>query len=84
MNHIYSQRYRDFIAAIRKARKAKKITQVELAAALGKEQSFISRVETCETLLGIVEFADIAALLGLDVVQLITDMSSKRTIKRLK
>lgn len=59
-------RYRLLIEALVAERKRRNLSQEELAARLGRKQHFISRYETGERRLDAIEFADIAASLGLD------------------
>lgn len=47
------------------ARKAKGLTQAELADALGKPQSFVAKYENGERRIDVIEFVDITAALGL-------------------
>ena len=47
------------------ARKAKGLTQAELADALGKPQSFVAKFENGERRIDVVEFVDITAVLGI-------------------
>lgn len=65
MASVYSDEYQRVISALKKARKEKGITQVQLAEALGKPQSFIAKVESGERRLDVVEFVHLAKLLGL-------------------
>lgn len=51
-------RYLEFAARLRQARKAKGLTQAQLAAQLGKPQAFVSKVETCERRIDLVETAE--------------------------
>lgn len=66
MASIYSEEYQIVISALKKARKAKGITQSQLSSALGRPQSFIAKVENGERRLDIVEFIHLARLLALD------------------
>lgn len=47
------------------ARKAKGLTQAELAEALSKPQSFVAKYENGERRIDVVEFVDITAVLGI-------------------
>jgi transcriptional regulator with XRE-family HTH domain len=47
------------------ARKAKGLTQAELADALGKPQSFVAKYENGERRIDVIEFVDITAVLGI-------------------
>ena len=62
MTTTRSPRYRQFIKQLRAARLEAGLTQVEVAGALGKPQSFVSRVETGERRLDIVEVEQFAKL----------------------
>jgi transcriptional regulator with XRE-family HTH domain len=59
--------YMEFIALMRSARRAKGLTQKDLASRLGKPQSFVSKVETCERRLDMIETAEWCLALGLDL-----------------
>lgn len=47
--------YVELIAALRRARETKSLTQEELARLLGKPQSFVSKYEACERRLDLIE-----------------------------
>lgn len=66
MTSVYSTEYQLIIKILRDTRLEKGITQVKLAEALGRPQSFIAKVENGERRLDVVEFALIARLLGVD------------------
>ncbi len=59
-----TEAYGAFIEALVAYRKNLQVTQVELAARLGKPQSFISKIERRERRLDIVEFCAIARALN--------------------
>ena len=54
------------------ARKASGLTQVEIARALGKPQSYISKVELGERRLDFAEFLELANVIGVDIVKFIS------------
>lgn len=62
MTTTRSPRYQQFLKQLRAARLQAGLTQVEVAGALGKPQSFVSRVETGERRLDIVEVEQFAKL----------------------
>ena len=70
---IFTQRHQEFIGFIASARKAAGITQVELAARLGRPQSFVSKVERGERRLDVIEFCQLAEALGRDPEKLLQD-----------
>ena len=53
------------------ARKAKGLTQAELAESLNKPQSFVAKYENGERRIDVVEFVDITAALGVSTVDLL-------------
>lgn len=65
MASVYSDEYQRVIAALKQARKAQGITQMQLAEALGRPQSFIAKIESGERRLDVVEFVNLARLVGL-------------------
>lgn len=61
-----SQRYDRAIALLKDARKSAGLTQTQLAERLGSRQQFVSKYECGERRLDVIEFLDIASVLGLD------------------
>ncbi|MBN9787669.1 XRE family transcriptional regulator [Pseudonocardia sp. TMWB2A] len=53
------------------ARKAKGLTQAELAETLNKPQSFVAKYENGERRIDVVEFVDITAALGVSAADLL-------------
>lgn len=70
------QRYRNLIVALVDERKKSGMTQATLAKALGTHQQFVSRYETGERRLDVMEFVDVARSLGLDPLHLIRRASN--------
>lgn len=60
----HDPRYRELIAQLIRARGALGLSQEAFAQKLGRHQQFVSRYEIGERRLDIVEFIDIARLLG--------------------
>lgn len=63
---LHSPRHHRFQRMLVEARKEKGLTQISVAAALGKPQSFVAKYEGGERRLDVIEFLDIAAVLGID------------------
>lgn len=59
-------RYRNLIAALCEARRAAGFNQTELAEQLGKRQQFVSKYESGERRLDVIEFIDIATVLKMN------------------
>jgi len=71
---IHDARYRRLIEALTDARRSAGLSQTELAARLGRRQQFVSKFESGERRLDIVEFVDIAHALGLDAAALLREI----------
>lgn len=56
------------------ARRARGLTQVQLASLLGRQQSFVSKYERGERRLDFVEVIEIATALGADVNDLVSEV----------
>lgn len=61
---LQTKRYRAFIARMKQARIDAGLTQVELAAKLGRPQTWVSKCELGERRVDFVELEDIAAACG--------------------
>jgi transcriptional regulator with XRE-family HTH domain len=59
---IYSKEYRGVVHRLQKARKEAGLTQVEVAKLLKKPQSYVSKVESGEQRLDVVEMRHFAAI----------------------
>jgi transcriptional regulator with XRE-family HTH domain len=71
---IHDARYRRLIETLTAERRKAGISQVELAARLGKRQQFVSKYESGERRLDVVEFVDIGRALGLDMADLVSEI----------
>lgn len=64
MKSIHDQRYIEAIALVRKARERSGRTQREVAQMLGRPQSYVSKVETCERRIDFVELLLLCQAVG--------------------
>jgi transcriptional regulator with XRE-family HTH domain len=64
MRSQHSERYREFLKRLRKAREGAGLTQAQVARALGRQQSFISKCESGERRVDVIELEDFARLYG--------------------
>jgi transcriptional regulator with XRE-family HTH domain len=64
MSSAHDPHYIEFVARLRNARKARNLSQKELGELLNKPQSFVSKVETCERRLDVIEAAEWCVALG--------------------
>jgi len=77
---LFSDNYRRAIEYVSNFRQSVEISQVDLAKLLGKNQSFISKVENFERRVDLVEFITICRKLGLpksDLLHLIEDLTDR-------
>lgn len=65
--------------ALADARRAKGLTQVQAATALGRRQPFIANIESGERRVDLVELIDLAAVVGLDVENLVRKLKKVGT-----
>ncbi len=66
-NSIHSFDYRLFALRLRRARERTGLTQVDAARALGRPQSLVSKAETGERRLDVVELLEFLALYGVRI-----------------
>ena len=67
---IHDSRYRWMVEQLAQERRNKGLTQEAVAALLSKPQQYVSRYETGERRLDIIEYLDAAAALGIDGLHL--------------
>jgi transcriptional regulator with XRE-family HTH domain len=70
---LHSYPYEVFRKMLAKARQASGLTQVQLANALGKPQSYVSKFEQGERRLDFSEFVAVADVLGIDIVRFVEE-----------
>ena len=70
MSSIHSKDYRELIVRLKEARKTAGFTQLEVAERLKKPQSFISKIESGQRRIDVLELKEFAGLYGIDVSQL--------------
>jgi hypothetical protein len=71
---VFSAKYTRFREMLVEARKAKGMTQMDLALRLDRKQSYVSKFERGERRLDIVEFLEVAELLEVDVLRFIEQL----------
>lgn len=69
MKSIHDQRYIEVIALVRKARKRTARTQQEVARVLGRPQSYVSKVETCERRIDFIELLLLCRAVGVTLTE---------------
>lgn len=73
---LRTPRQQFLLSLLVEARKAKGLTQADVAAALGKPQSFVAKYENGERRIDVVEFVDIAAALGVSTVAILKQIEA--------
>lgn len=73
---VFTDAYAALIVALVEARHTAGLTQVELANALGKPQSFVSKIERGERRIDLVEFCALADAMGVDRSSLFAAITS--------
>lgn len=73
---LRTPRQQFLLSLLVKARKSKGLTQADVAAALGKPQSFVAKYENGERRIDVVEFVDIAAALGVSTVAILEQIEA--------
>lgn len=66
LKSVHTARHALFCESLKRARKAAGLTQEEMARRLREHQSFVSRYETGERRLDVVEYLEVAEILGID------------------
>lgn len=68
---IHDKRYQAAIEALRSARSARGLSQTELGRRLGRRQQFVSKYESGERRLDVIEFMEAAEVLDLDWIEVL-------------
>ncbi|MFJ8818242.1 helix-turn-helix domain-containing protein [Amycolatopsis thermoflava] len=68
---IYSAEYRELCRILRELRREAGLTQVQVAERLGVPQSFVSKYETGERRLDVIELKHIASAIETDIHQVL-------------
>jgi transcriptional regulator with XRE-family HTH domain len=74
---IFSQEQERFVRLLREARERAGMTQVELAKKLEKPQSFISKIESGERRVDLVELEYICKVLGISLTKFVQRYEKK-------
>ena len=71
---IHSHLYHQIIGRLRSKRESKSVTQVQLAEMLGVKQTFISKIETCDRRLDLIELRQICQVLNISFVDFVAEV----------
>jgi transcriptional regulator with XRE-family HTH domain len=75
---VHTKDYNLFLELLIKARKDADLTQAEVAGRLQRPQSYVSKYESGERRLDVVEFLDLARVIGFDPSKLINTLYRSR------
>ena len=81
MKSIHDEAYRLLIGMLKEARKKRKITQAEMAERIGSDQTYISKVETMERRIDVIELRTICKALSLDFIDFIRHFEDRLSEK---
>ncbi|OWK19816.1 XRE family transcriptional regulator [Mesorhizobium amorphae CCBAU 01583] len=73
---LRSPRHQRFLAQLISLRKAKGLTQAQVAEKLGRPQSFVAKYEGGERRLDIIEFLDVTVVLDADPCEFLSSLRS--------
>ncbi|HWN11965.1 MAG TPA: helix-turn-helix transcriptional regulator [Pyrinomonadaceae bacterium] len=75
---VHTKNYARFLQLLVQVRKNAGITQEEVAARLGRHQSFVSKYENGERRVDLIEFLDIAEAIGFEPVSFMRKIQKSR------
>ena len=71
MKSAHNKEYKLFINQLKQSRLDKEITQNELSKLIGKDQTFVSKYETCERRLDFIEFRQVCKAMNISLIEFI-------------
>lgn len=74
----HTARYKKLQSLLRAARKAQGLTQAQVAERLGRPQSYVAKYENGERRLDVIEFLDVADVIGLNPARAVVQLAQKR------
>ena len=79
VNSLHTPEYQNFCSLLVTAREASGMTQADIAARLGRPQSFVSKYESGERRLDVVEFIQVCLALGIEPQAIINAVQAQIT-----
>lgn len=81
---IYTKEYRILLRMLKSKRQQKRISQENMAKKIGVPQSFISKIESGERRIDVMELFHYCEVLGIEIIQFITDLIKEINIGKKK
>jgi transcriptional regulator with XRE-family HTH domain len=75
---VYTARYKRLREMLIVARQEADLTQIQLANAIGRPQSFVSKVESGERRLDVIEVLEVLTALGVDPLEFLQKLLQRR------
>ena len=77
---IYTREYRILLRILKSKRQQKRISQQDMATRLGVHQSFVSKIESGERRIDVIELFRYCEAIGIEVIQLIKELNKETKI----
>ena len=74
---VHSPEYQCFLRALRRAREAAGLTQFQVAERMSEPQSWVSRVESGETRMHVIEFRAYCRAIGIDPAKFVAELEGE-------
>ena len=74
---IHQKRYHIMIALLRQKREASGITQIQLAEKLNVSQTVVSKIETCERRIDVIELIDICGAINTSYMDFFSELNDR-------
>jgi len=71
---VFSENYKKLCHLLAQARKSRGLTQTDVAGRLHRPQSFVSKYESGERRLDVIEFLEVTAALGVNAKSLLAEI----------
>lgn len=79
-NSIYRKDYQQFLGVLKEVRLEKQLHQSEVAESLNKPQSYISKCESGERRVDVVELKEICLAMGLSLTEFVKKLESRKDL----
>ncbi|MDP9702198.1 transcriptional regulator with XRE-family HTH domain [Paenibacillus intestini] len=77
MKSIHSDSYAVLLECLKEMRRVKKLTQIELAGLINRDQTYVSKYERAERRLDVIEIRAICKALGIHFIDFISNVENE-------